>query len=142
SATTPPAKRRSSIRSTPSATSSSPSDLTDILGAHLKRCSGTFLVLVLTGVVSHAMAGVTPGFKDDPLLAGTLVQAQHVTQLRDAIDLALAAAGHDPADYTNKTLDHVDAIDVMQMRSALALARTDLNLKPITFTDPTLSSSI
>ncbi|MGZ4779188.1 MAG: Ig-like domain repeat protein, partial [Thermoanaerobaculia bacterium] len=80
-------------------------------------------------------------FTDDPAGPSTLIKAIHITELRTAVNAFRLSAGEAPVTFDPLTgpilAAHVDAL-----RSALASARSNLVLPSITFTDPSLTSSV
>lgn len=80
-------------------------------------------------------------FTDDPLMAGTtLVKAQHLVDLRTAVNAVRAAAGLAPASFTNVNLSGatIKAIDVQELRDALDPARQTLGLSAVSYSDALL----
>ncbi|MFP5247616.1 MAG: hypothetical protein ACLGH0_13070, partial [Thermoanaerobaculia bacterium] len=81
-------------------------------------------------------------FANDPLTAGTLVKAQHLTQLRTAANAYRASAGLGAVALTDPTVTtatRIKAVHLEELRSALQAARAAYGLPALTFTDPTLS---
>ena len=80
-------------------------------------------------------------FDDEPLVAGTAVKAQHVAQIRGAVNAMRAAAMLAPATFTNSTLNagvSVAAVHATELRTALNEARATLGLPAVTWTDATI----
>jgi hypothetical protein len=85
----------------------------------------------------------TINFADDPLIAGTTtILAQHLTQLRTAIDAFRASTGMGGGTYTNGSPlgVTVQAIHLQQLRTALDPALAALGLLAVNYTDPTIVS--
>jgi RHS repeat-associated protein len=83
-----------------------------------------------------------PTFTDDPLAAGVVVQAIHVTQLRDAINLLRQRVGLAQVTWAEAVSSGVSikASHITEMRTRLAEARTALGLAATTYTDSGLAS--
>jgi len=120
-----------------------------ILGDDTKAFSDSPLPLFPVETKSGAPApapapfqGGPPTFTDDPLTAGTIVQAIHVTQLRDAINLLRQRAGLPTATWAESVSNGVfiKASHITEMRTKLGDARTALSLAPTVYTDPNLAS--
>ena len=84
-------------------------------------------------------------FTDNPLTAGTtLIKAQHVTELRQAVDAVRAAANLSAATWTDPTLaagtTAVKAVHVTELRTNLDAALTALGIATSSYTDPTLTA--
>lgn len=79
-------------------------------------------------------------FTNDPLSAGAIVSATHLTQLRLAINGVLVLAGFAPATFTDPSLAGVSVkkVHLDEMRTGLDLARSTLALPAVTYTDPTI----
>jgi RHS repeat-associated protein len=86
--------------------------------------------------------GGPPTFTDDPLTAGTLVKAIHVTELRNAINLLRQRAGLATVTWAESVSNAVliKASHITEMRTRLGEARTALALAPTTYTDPNLAT--
>jgi PKD repeat protein len=81
-------------------------------------------------------------FTDPALLAGvTFVKAQHVTELRQAIDAMRLAVGLQPAAWTDAELSNVfiKAVHVLELRTNLDQALTQVGVPAVTYTDPQLA---
>lgn len=81
-------------------------------------------------------------FTDNPLTAGTtLVKAQHVTELRQAVNAVRATANLSAATWTDASLTNVTikAIHVQELRTNLDAALTALGLATSSYTDPSLT---
>ena len=97
------------------------------------------------GPPSNVALVTTVAFTDDPLAIGVAVKAQHITELRTAVNLARAAAGLGAYSwtYTVSTGAVIHAADVADLRTALNAALTALQLVPLQpFVDPTLDSTV
>lgn len=86
-------------------------------------------------------------FADDPLTVGvTLIKAQHVTELRQAVNAVRAAASLTPSSWTDPTITPtvtlVRKIHVEELRSSLTAARNALGFTDPGFTDPTLTAGV
>jgi uncharacterized repeat protein (TIGR01451 family) len=82
-------------------------------------------------------------FADDPLIAGTTTTlAQHLTQLRTAVDAFRASTGMGAGSYTNGSPLGltIQAIDLRELRMALDPARAALGLSAVSYTDPTITA--
>jgi len=79
----------------------------------------------------------TVQFHDVPVTTSTAIQAQHVTELRQAIDSILVAGGHSAATWTDSSLSGVavKAQHISEMRSNLvtAVASFSFTLAPYTY---------
>jgi hypothetical protein len=94
------------------------------------------------GAYSPLDAATTIVFTNDPLTAGSVIRAVHVTQLRTAIDAVRAAAGLDPASYTSAVAagSLVRRVHVTEMRTALDFARQVIGLTALSYTDATITA--
>ncbi|MEO8378257.1 MAG: hypothetical protein ABI779_01215 [Acidobacteriota bacterium] len=85
-------------------------------------------------------------FTDDPLVVGTTpVKAQHLTQLRQAVDAVRAAAGLAAGTYTDTIsagVTRIKAIHISEIRSQLDAALIALGLGAPTYTDSTLTAGV
>jgi Domain of unknown function (DUF1929) len=91
---------------------------------------------------SNADIATTISFADHPLLSGVLFKAEHMNQLRQAVNAVRAAAGLAAADWTDPTLSSavfVKAVHVQELRSNLDPALSLLGLPVSAYTDPTLA---
>ncbi len=85
-----------------------------------------------------------PTFTDDPLVAGaTIVQALHITQLRDAVNLVRARAGLAAASWAESVAPGVQikAAHILELRTRLDDARTALGLPAASYSLPAPSIS-
>lgn len=81
-------------------------------------------------------------FTDAPLTAGTtLIKAQHVTELRQAVNAVRATANLSAATWTDPTLTNVTvkAVHITELRTNLDAALTALGISTSSYTDPTLT---
>jgi hypothetical protein len=87
-------------------------------------------------VTSNRDIATTIAYADDTLIPGTEIRAQHVTQLRQAIDAVRAAAQMSPTSWTDPTLTGVEvkAVHMTEMRSQLAAALSALGIPAIAYT--------
>ena len=79
---------------------------------------------------------------DDPLIVhGTAVKAQHITELRQAVNMMRAAANLGDASFndTDPTGLFVQKLHIDQLRVALDQARLALGLPTMNYTDLTIS---
>jgi hypothetical protein len=94
------------------------------------------------GPASAIDLATTITFTDDPIVAGsTPVRAEHVTELRTAVNAVRAAKGLAPGSFTNPVVPGatIKALDVTELRSNLDTALTALGLRPPAYTDPALA---
>jgi hypothetical protein len=90
-------------------------------------------------------AATTTIFDDDPLAAGVIAQAVHITQLRTAVNAMRTAAALGPQMFADSPLTvgtPIRALHVMQLRTALDQARATLGLPAMIYTDPTLTIGV
>jgi hypothetical protein len=83
----------------------------------------------------------TINFADDPLSVGaTVVKAQHLTELRQAVNAVRALAGLTAADWTDPSPAGVviRAVHIQQLRTNLDQALVALTRTTSAYTDPTL----
>ncbi len=81
-------------------------------------------------------------FLDDPLQAGTTpIKAQHITEMRQAVDAVRAAANQGGAGWTDSSLSGatIKAIHIQELRTNLDQALSALGLNVGLYTDATLS---
>jgi hypothetical protein len=93
---------------------------------------------------SNAFAYLPTTFTDDTLIAGvTTAKAQHILELRQAVDALRAVAGLAPAAWTDPTLTPLSAIikviHIQELRALLDDALTRLGYATQPYTDPGLS---
>jgi hypothetical protein len=94
---------------------------------------------------SNAFAYLPTSFTDDPLVAGvTIAKAQHVIELRQAVDALRAVAGLSLASWTDPMLQPlsttIKGAYITELRSYLEEAAARLGYAAATYTDPALSS--
>jgi len=104
----------------------------------------------LYAVIAHDDAGhyspmskpaifVAMDFTDDPLVAGTLIKAQHVNELQIAVNLVRGAIGRPQASFTPVTVGSLlFASTMQQLHDSLADARTFIGL-PTTWDNPVIA---
>jgi hypothetical protein len=95
---------------------------------------------------SKAFAYLPRVFTDNTLLAGvTTAKAQHIIELRQAVDALRAVAGLQPAAWPDATLAPtsavVKAIHIRELRTHLDDAATRLGYSTSPYTDPALATS-
>ena len=81
-------------------------------------------------------------FTDNPLTAGTtLIKAQHVTELRQAVDAVRLAANLSAVTWTDASLTNVPikAVHIQELRTNLDLALSTLGYTPAPYTDSSLA---
>ncbi|HEV7922812.1 MAG TPA: hypothetical protein VGR02_18655 [Thermoanaerobaculia bacterium] len=97
----------------------------------------------VSSAASAADVATAMTFTDDTITAGvTVIRGVHFAQMRKAIDALRAEAGQAAAwgpDYPDLT-GTVLAAQVNEMRTALAAARSQLGLPPITYPTPVLAA--
>lgn len=82
-------------------------------------------------------------FTDNPLTTGTtVVKAQHIIELRQAVNAIRATANLSGVTWTDSTLTSVviKAVHVEEMRAGLNQALTAMGLTVTSYTDPSLAS--
>jgi hypothetical protein len=94
---------------------------------------------------ADAFAYLPTVFTDDTLVAHvTTVRAQHVIELRQAVDALRAVAGLAPASWTDPSLlpaaTNVKAAHVTELRARLEDAASRLGYAPAQYTDPALAA--
>lgn len=92
---------------------------------------------------SNAFAYLPTTFTDDTLVAGsTTARAQHVIELRQAVDALRAVAGLQPAPWTDAALlptaSVIRAVHIQELRTFLEDAAARLGYPAASYTDPTL----
>ena len=97
-----------------------------------------------TGCASNFDIATTIVFEDPVLTAGvTPVKAQHVTELRTAVNAVRAAAGFPAYEFTPIAPgSKIKTVYVHELRGALAPARASLGLPVIAFTDHPLTARV
>jgi hypothetical protein len=101
-----------------------------------------YKVRAVCGAFSPLEVATTTLFTNDPLTAGTAIRAVHLTQLRTAIDAVRAAAGLQPAVYTNSIVvgSIIRRTHITEMRTALDAARAAIGLTAISYVDATITA--
>lgn len=94
---------------------------------------------------SNAFAYLPTVFSDDTILVGqTTAKAQHIIELRQAVDALRAVAGLAPAPWTDGALSSnssmIKAIHIQELRTYLDDAATRLGYSTSPYADPGLSS--
>ena len=94
-----------------------------------------------SAVTSTSAAAPQSGytFSDDPLQPGvTPIKAVHITELRDAVNLARTQAGLAPATWAEAVQvgTVITAAHILELRTQLDQARGALGLSPATYTPP------
>jgi hypothetical protein len=86
----------------------------------------------------------TIAFTDEPLVAGVVVKAIHLSELRAAVNAFRVAASQPRATFTDSASPSIPirALHIQELRNALAAARTMLGFSAIAFTDPTLTPGV
>lgn len=82
-------------------------------------------------------------FTDNPLVVGvTSIKAQHLSELRQAVDAVRAAAGLGAVAWTDAPLSgiFIKVVHIQELRDNLAPALSALGLTAPTYTDPTLTT--
>lgn len=95
---------------------------------------------------SNAFAYLPTSFTDDPPVAGvTQAKAQHVVELRQAVDAMRAVAGLPQAQWTDPTLVNfitpVKAVHIQELRTHLEDAAAALGYSRASYADPNLGAS-
>lgn len=81
-------------------------------------------------------------FTDNPLTAGsTLIKAQHITELRQAVDAVRVAANLGVATWTDSSLSNmtIKAVHIQELRTNLDQALNALSITPGPYTDSSLT---
>jgi predicted outer membrane repeat protein len=96
-----------------------------------------------TSAFSLVDAATTIMFSDASL-AGTLIRAVHLNELRTAINALRVAAGLDATAFTNGTVSlgstRIRRLHLVELRAALNVVRSALGLTTLVYTDPTLTA--
>lgn len=100
-----------------------------------------------TSAPSNKDLATTIIFVDDPITVGvTTIKAQHVTQLRQAVNAVRDAAALAASSWTDPALSvavtTVKKVHLDELRSSLAAARSMLGFTDPAFTDPTLTAGV
>lgn len=90
------------------------------------------------GDFSPVDAATTIVFTNDPLTAGLIIRALHVTEIRTAVNALRVAAGLSPATFASPltTGTVIQAVHLTELRTALNAARTQATLGALSYTDP------
>jgi hypothetical protein len=92
---------------------------------------------------SNLDLATTVPFTNDPIIAfTTVVKAEHITQLRTAVNAVRALASLGAASFTDPTLttaNVIKAAHVTELRNALDPARVNLGLPSLSYTDSPLA---
>jgi hypothetical protein len=95
---------------------------------------------------SSGMSNVDPAttlvFTDNPIQVGvTVIKAQHIVELRQAVNAVRASAGLSPATWTDTSLPGipVKAAHILELRSALDQALVAVGLAALPYSDPILT---
>jgi hypothetical protein len=94
---------------------------------------------------SNAFAYLPTVFTDDTLVLGvTTAKAQHIIELRQAVDALRAVAGFGPAPWTDTSLvqgsTSIKAVHIQELRTHLNSVATVLGYVTQPYTDPALTS--
>ncbi|MGA9996322.1 MAG: NF038122 family metalloprotease [Pyrinomonadaceae bacterium] len=94
---------------------------------------------------SNAFAYLPTVFTDDTLFVGvTIAKAQHIIELRQAVDAMRAVAGLQPAPWTDVTLTptsiFIKAVHIQELRTYLDDAASRLGYSTSPYTDPSLTT--
>ncbi len=83
-------------------------------------------------------------FADDPLSAGTIVKAVHVSELRGAVNAFRAAVGLGGLTFSDSSLvgATIRATHVQELRDALATVRMSAGVPPAVYSDSPLTSGV
>ena len=95
--------------------------------------------------VSNVDPATTIAFTDVPLQAGlTVIKAEHVVQLRQAVNAVRASAGLSPVTWTDASLPGiaVKAVHLTELRNALDPALVAVGLAALPYTDPSLTPGV
>ena len=87
-------------------------------------------------------AATTTAFTDPTLTSTTKVKADHVTELRTAINALHIAANLGPVSFTDPTVTAltIKRVHVVELRTALDAARSAIGLSALTYTDSTITT--
>jgi hypothetical protein len=128
-----------SANGTSEITVTTPSHAPGAVSIDLQSTSGA------TCAKSNAFAYLQTVFTDDTLLAGiTTAKAQHILELRQAVDALRAVAGLGAANWTDASLSPtgsiVKAIYILELRMFLDDVSARLGYSTAPYTDPSLST--
>jgi hypothetical protein len=109
-----------------------------------------YKVRAINGATTSGFTAIDPAttilFTDDPLNAGVLIKAIHVTQLRTAVNAMRAAAGLGAQAFTDPALaagSPIKAGHVSELRSALDQARSTIGLlPPLVYVDQPITATV
>lgn len=93
------------------------------------------------GLPSNMELATTILYTDDPLIAAsTVMKAEHLTQLRTAVNAVRAAAGLQPTSFSNTMFagSWILASHITELRASLNEARSELGFPALNYTDPSL----
>jgi uncharacterized delta-60 repeat protein len=94
---------------------------------------------------SNAFAYLPTVFTDDTLVVGaTTAKAQHIIELRQAVDALRAVAGLSAATWTDAGLPagtSIKAVHITELRARLEEAAAQLGFSAASYTDPSLTAS-
>ncbi|HVG29516.1 MAG TPA: M12 family metallo-peptidase [Pyrinomonadaceae bacterium] len=117
-------------------TFNSPAHAVGAVGFVLTPTSGSTLTR------SNAFAYLPTVFTDDTLVAGvTTAKAQHIVELRQAVDALRAVAGLPAAQWTDTILvgTFIRAVHIQELRTSLEQAAQQLGYPAAAYTDPSLA---
>jgi len=110
---------------------------------------GTVTVTVIndtgSGTLPDGYRFIGPlSFSDNPLTPGTIVKAQHVLELRNAIDVTRFAASQSAAPWTMPLMPSttIAAAHVLELRSNLEQALGVMHFPSTAYTDPSIPPAI
>ena len=92
--------------------------------------------------VSNVDSATTIVFTDNPIQTGvTVIKAQHIVELRLAVNAVRASAGLSPAAWTDTSLPGipVKAVHLLELRSALDQALAAVGIAVLPYSDPALT---
>jgi hypothetical protein len=123
---------------TSSITVTTPAQAVGAVQIHLTTTSG------IGFTKANAFACLPTVFTDNAILAGqTTARAQHIIEVRQAVDAMRAVAGLSPAPWTDATLvptsSVIKAIHIQELRIYLDDAATRLGYSTSPYTDPSLT---
>ncbi|MEO8036111.1 MAG: fibronectin type III domain-containing protein, partial [Acidobacteriota bacterium] len=108
-----------------------------------------YRVRAVNGVVMSGFSAIDPAtttiFSDDPLNAGVVIKAAHVTQLRTAVNAMRAAGNLGAQAFTDPVLaagSAIKAVHMTQLRTALDQARAAIGLAALVYIDPAINAGV
>lgn len=127
-------------------TSFTDSNITGLTGqtAYLYRVRAVDSQNIASGYSNIDLA-TTMSFTDNPLVAGgTIVKAQHINELRTAVNAARTAAGLPQVGWTDTALPGtvIKAMHIYELRQNLNQALAAIGLAPPSYTDPLLAAGL